>query len=83
MSETLAAWVPPSVLAGIVIAVFGFWFTKLDRLLEKIVSRLEALERASNTYATLDQVGRLGDRFDGRVTNVTERVAILEALGKR
>lgn len=83
METALAQWVPPPILVGIIFAILTAMLVKFDRLLDKILSRLELLEQRSHTYATNDMLGRLGDRLDGRVTNVAERVAVIEALGRR
>jgi len=83
MDDAISQWIPHTVLAGVLLASLRYGFGKLDRILEKIGDRLTALERAQSNYATLEQLGRLGDRIDGRTTNVTERVAVLEALAKK
>lgn len=82
MNEALSSWVPPSVLVGVLMALLAVAYSKLDKLLERIVSRLEAIERRMHDYATIEQLGRLGDRLDGRTTNNSERIAVLEALRK-
>lgn len=56
---------------------------KADALLNRIITRIEALEKQSHSFATLEQLGRMGDRLDGRTTNNSERIAVLEALSKR
>lgn len=83
MNEALASWVPPSVLVGVALSAAIFLWNKLDKLLEKIVTRLESIESKLHGYATVEQLGRLGDRIDGRVTNISERVKVLEVLGRR
>lgn len=83
MDAVISQWIPSTVLAAVLLSALRYGFNKLDKLLEKIGERLTDLEKASMGYATVDQLGRLGDRIDGRTTNVAERVAVLEALGKR
>jgi len=83
MSEAIANWVPPSILVGMLLGGIAIFYQKLDKLLDKIDTRLNAIERQLNAYATIEQLGRMGDRLDGRATNNSERIAVLEALGRR
>ncbi len=83
MGEAFSAWVPPSLLGACFLAVMAVLFRKGDALLSKMIARIEALEKQSHTFATIEQLGRMGDRLDGRTTNNSERIAVLEALSKR
>ncbi len=82
MTEVVANWVPSTILAAIVLGGIGWASKKLDRLLDKIVARLEAIEGRQHEFATVEQLGRAIDRVDGRTTNNSERIAVLEALRK-
>lgn len=83
MNESLSAWVPPSVLVGVLLALAAVLMRKADALLNRIVSRLDALEKQAHSFATVEQLGRACDRLDGRATNNSERIAVLEALTRR
>ena len=90
MSDALATWMPNTITASLLVAaivmlwrMFARRFDKLETTLEKVKDSMPGLV----TQAQLDDVkqgmGRMGDRMDGRITNVTERVAVLEALERR
>lgn len=56
---------------------------------DRVMAKLEQLERDVQGVAvklagtaTNDGLGRMGDRMDGRITNVAERVAVLEGTAK-
>jgi len=74
MSEQLAAWVPAPILAILVVAM-GVWLWKnLSKRLDKIETAIDGLHK----YATVDQLGSMGNRFDERIGGLRERVARLE-----
>ncbi len=83
MNEALANWIPSSVLVVVSLALISLLWKKADTLLDKIIARLEAVERQAHTFATIEQLGRACDRLDGRTTNNSERLAVLEALRHR
>lgn len=70
----LAAWVPAPLLAIAVVGM-GVWiWRQLSRRLDKIEAAIEGLHK----YATTEQLGSMGDRFDERIGGLRERVARLE-----
>lgn len=87
--SSLASWVPAPLLAGLT------WLL-LRRIAvdaEKRLSNLEdAVKHVNETmiqvkmqlplYATLQQLGAMGDRLDGRITNLAQDIAVIKA-GKR
>lgn len=83
MNDSLASWVPPSVLVFVCVALLSVLWRKFDRLLEKIIERLDTIEKSLHQFATTEGVGRMGDRLDGRITNIAERVAVLEARRRK
>lgn len=74
VNAELASWVPAPLLAAAVLGM-GWWiWRQLSRRLDKIEAAIEGLHR----FATLDQLGSMGDRFDERIGGLRERVARLE-----
>lgn len=83
MTEELAHWVPNSVMAACLLLAIAMLWRVFAKRLDKIEFTLEALRERIPGLATVEQLGRLGDRMDGRTTNATERIAVLEALERR
>ncbi len=50
---------------------------------DKIKGSLLDMTARLGGFMTTEQGGRLGDRMDGRITNVAERLAVLEATAQR
>lgn len=82
-ANALAGWMPPVVMAFLLIGALALLWRMFAARLDKMEATLDLLKDRLPNLATTDQLGRLGDRMDGRVTNVTERVAVLEALERR
>ncbi len=88
-ANALAAWMPHTITATLLLGAIGMLWRTFAKRLDKMETTIELVKERMPAYATTAQleevkqgVGRLGDRMDGRVTNVTERVAVLEALLK-
>lgn len=82
MTEQLAAWVPSSILAGAVLIMGGYIWRSLTSRFDKMESAIEKLQEAVSklhTYATVDQLGSMGNRLDERIADLRERVRVLEA----
>lgn len=82
MNEDLAAWVPAPILVGLVILMgslvlaMSAWIWKnLSRRLDTIEEAIENLHK----FATTEQLGSMGNRFDDRIGDLRERVKVLEA----
>ncbi len=76
MNEAIASWVPAPVLALIMLGM-GAWIWK------NLSKRLDTIETAINElhkFATLDQLGTMGNRFDERNRDTSEKIG---ALGER
>lgn len=82
-ATALANWMPPVVMALLLVSSLALLWRLFAKRLDKMEATLEMLKERLPLFATTEQLGRLGDRMDGRVTNVTERVAVLEALERR
>lgn len=87
--QAMAAWVPPSVmlaaimlLGGIVLKAAAKRSDKMEATLEQIKDRLPGLVTATQLEAlkaeTNAQLGRLGDRMDGRITAIASSVEVLK-----
>jgi hypothetical protein len=85
MGAELAAWAPPGVLAAVLLlALAALWHVFAKRF-DKMESTLETVKERLPTLATVEQLGRMGDRFDARNTEINrelgsirERIAKLE-----
>lgn len=75
MNELLATWVPAPILAAVVI----FFGRSLWKRLERIETAIEQLHK----FATVEQLGSMGNRFDERVANLRERVSVIESRLER
>lgn len=76
MNEALATWIPAPLLVAAVVAM-GMWIWKnLSKRLDKIETAISELHK----FATIEQLGSIGDRFDERIGNLRERVSVLEAI---
>lgn len=51
--------------------------------LDKLELRFVDMAARLGGFMTTEQGGRLGDRMDGRITNLAERLAVLEATAQR
>ena len=83
MTEEIAHWVPNTVMAACLLLAIGMLWRVFAKRLDKIEATLESVKERLPTFATIEQLGRACDRMDGRITNVTERAAVLEALERR
>lgn len=88
-ANALAQWMPHTITATLLLIAIGMLWRNFGKRLDKMETNIESVKERMPAYATTAQleevkqgVGRLGDRMDGRVTNVTERVAVIEALIK-
>lgn len=87
--QAMAAWVPPSVmlavialLGGIVVRTFAARLDKMESTLEQVKDRMPVYVTAPQFEAlkaeTNAQLGRLGDRMDGRITAIASSVEVLK-----
>lgn len=90
MSDSLSAWVPGQVLVGaLAMAIGALYKLVLDRAkrtddkLEKLVGSINALELKFAATASLEQLGRMGDRFDARYTALAQDLAVTKAVSER
>jgi len=87
MDASLAAWVPSNVLAGVLLIVLVSLFRRhssdmreIRDALKTIVVEQQSVRLTLKDHATVEQLGRMGDRFDGRVTGLAQEVAIIKAV---
>lgn len=82
-------WIPPSLMAALVIAAVTTLGRSFAKRLDKMESTLEQLVRAQPTFATVAQLeavregarsgmGSLGDRMDGRITTLAQDLAVVK-----
>lgn len=83
----LSSWVPSEVLVGALTLVLGLLYKlvidrakKQDAALEKIQQALIELDKRFLSAASVEQLGRMGDRFDGRITALAQDVAVMKAV---
>lgn len=83
----LSTWVPSDVLVGALTLVVGYLFKRIledsketKDALKSVTTELQAIRLQQTGYATKDELGRMGDRFDGRVTNLAQDVAVMKAV---
>lgn len=78
MIEQTAQWVPATILAGALFGAVTLLWRMFARRFDKFEHTLESLRERMPHVATLEQLGRLGDRFDERHTKLSDRISILE-----
>lgn len=83
MTEELAHWMPNTVMAACLLVAIAMLWRMFTKRFDKMESAIETIRERLPVLATVEQLGRLGDRIDGRTTNATERIAVLEALERR
>lgn len=90
MEHSLASWVPVDVLVGALTVVLGYIFKRVTDdnkkqtdAITKLAEEFQAMRLQQTNYATLEQLGRMGDRFDGRVTVLAQDVAVMKAVQER
>lgn len=94
MDHALATWVPTEVLVGSLTLAVGLLYRlwaksqkdenasreKMDERLKAIEKAIVDLDKRQSAVATVEQLGRMGDRFDGRVTSLAQDVAVMKAV---
>ena len=78
MADALAAWMPPAVMAALLVAALRVLWGVFSRRFDKIESSLEIVKGGMPKLASIEQLGRMGDRFDVRHQSLLERTAITE-----
>ncbi len=76
MNEALAAWVPAPLLVLAVIGMGAWIWKNVSRRFDTIEHAISELHK----FATLDQLGAMGNRFDERNRHMAEQMG---ALGER
>lgn len=90
MNGDLVSWVPPEVLVGALTAALGLLYKvvidrakKTELALEKITDAIRVVREeqhemrlAMTSFASVEQLGRLGDRLDGRITTAEAKLAV-------
>jgi len=56
---------------------------KTEETLEQLARAVADLDKKFIGAATVEQLGRMGDRFDGRITMLAQDVAVMKAVGKQ
>lgn len=78
----LGAWVPSTILAAGCLALLTFvgkiMLGRLDKIEGAQAVTNEVLKRLTD-FATKEALSSMGNRFDERVGNLRERVAVLES----
>lgn len=97
MNSGLASWVPVDVLVGALTLVLGYIFKRvtddnrkqtetietLSVKITKLADEMQQLRLQQTSFATVEQLGRFGDRFDNRMTNAMQDIAVLKATQER
>lgn len=78
MNEIVGQWIPNSIMAACFLGSITMLWRMFANRLDKFEQTLEALKERMPHVATLEQLGRLGDRFDERHTKLSDRISILE-----
>ncbi len=88
--EQMLSLLPNTLLAGLLYLLVKREVSRLERdkakadvSLEKISSALIEIDKKFISTASLEQLGRMGDRFDGRVTALAQDVAVMKAVQDR
>lgn len=85
--DVLLGWLPTPFLA---LMLYVFIKREIGRLeqdkretkeeLKKIGATLIDMDKRSVSTASVEQLGRMGDRFDGRIVDIATKVAVLESV---
>lgn len=89
MSE-LASWIPPGVTITLIFALSTALYRMLNHFTEVVLGDIRAVKmqldnigKELGEFATLEQLGRMGDRFDARHAATNEAMgALRERLGR-
>jgi hypothetical protein len=81
MNEALATWIPGPIMAAVMLFALGVLWKSIIKRLDKIEDSIALLHR----FATLEQLGNLGNRLDehhsalrDEIGSIRERLATLE-----
>lgn len=84
-AQQLAAWVPPGILSAMALGAIGIVWRVLsgkgaDLINEVKAIRLELtnMDKKLGAFATTESLGNMGNRFDGRLQALLERVVLAE-----
>lgn len=87
MNGALATWVPPEILVGLLAIALGLILKqqKSDAKetkdsIKEMTKAIVELDKRVTASATVEQLGRMGDRFDARVTSLAQDVAVMKAV---
>jgi hypothetical protein len=87
VNGALGTWVPPDVLIGLLCLVIGLLYKlvldrakKTENTLDELKRAIVDLDKRFVSAATLQHLGSMGDRLDGRITNVAQEIAVLKAV---
>lgn len=90
MNGALVSWVPPEVLVATLAGAIGLLYRvvidrakKTEATLEKITEAIRVVREeqhemrlAMTSFASVEQLGRMGDRLDGRITSAESKIAV-------
>jgi hypothetical protein len=87
MQNGLSSWVPVDVLVAALCVVIGLLYKlvldrakKTELAIDAMTKALHELDKRFVSAATLAQLGSMGDRLDGRITNIAQDLAVLKAV---
>lgn len=87
MTASLASWVPGDILAAILLAAIGYLFkrilddnSKTSLAISRLAEEIQSLKISMTGFATIEQLGRMGDRFDSRTTELAKETAVIKAV---
>lgn len=92
MNESLASWVPASVLVGVLTIMVGVLMSVMGVLYKLLVERAKKLEgRVEEQTKELSRIAtdmqekfnRVGERFDSRYVALAQDVAVMKAVSER
>lgn len=84
MNSALVSWgIPPDLLIAALTTVLGYLFKRIlsdskdtKEALATLALEQQTTRLAMKDFATLEQLGRWGDRVDGRITNAEAKIAV-------
>ncbi len=90
MNGALASWVPPEVLVSVLAIALGLLFKQqksdakeTKESIKELTKAVVEMDKRFVSSATVEQLGRMGDRLDGRITTLAQDVAVMKAVGER
>jgi len=83
MTDAFSQWMPPAVMMTLLLGAGGLLWRIFSARLEKMEKTLEMIKDRLPGFATVEQLGRMGDRMDGKITSIAQDQAVMKDRWER